>query len=192
MRRLLTRLLGGRVSSHTRVSSERRRTLGRLEAKLGVRFKDLGLLERALTHRSYLSRAKDGETSNERMEFLGDAVLGLAVSGYLYGMFPDESEGVLTKKKSLIVSGTVLAKRADALGLGRFLRLSAEESAGGGRSRESILADAFEAVVGAVYLDQDERAARHPGFPLRTEKDIPKPFRLRQIFDKQNDCDERE
>jgi ribonuclease-3 len=126
---------------------------------LGVKFKDLSLLECALTHRSYLSRSPEGTISNERMEFLGDAVIGLVVSAYVYGKYPEEREGRLTKMKSLAVSGAVFAERAEALGLGKFLRLSTEESASGGRNRESILADAFEAVVGAVFLDQGLAAA---------------------------------
>jgi ribonuclease-3 len=159
LRRLLTRLLKGSVPALARVSSERRPLLHRLEKRLGVKFRNLSLLECALTHRSYLARAGDGEISNERMEFLGDAVLGLVVSAFLYGKYPEEREGRLTKMKSLVVSGAVLAQRADSLGLGRYLRLSSEESASGGRTRESILADAFEAVVGATYLDRGLSAA---------------------------------
>lgn len=160
MRRLLARLLrGSSAASRTVVVSERRPLLHRLEKRLGVKFRDLGLLECALTHRSFLSRAAEDEESNERMEFLGDAVLGLLVSAYLYGQFPEEREGRLTKMKSLVVSGAVLAQRSEALGLGKYIRMSSEESASGGRGRESILADGFEAVVGAVFLDQGLRAA---------------------------------
>ena len=159
MRRLLTRLLKGSSPALARVLSERRPLLHRLEKRLGVKFKNLSLLECALTHRSYLARATDGEISNERMEFLGDAVLGLVVSAFLYGKFPEEREGRLTKMKSLVVSGAVLAQRADGLGLGRYQRLSSEESASGGRARESIQADAFEAAVGACYLDRGLSAA---------------------------------
>lgn len=93
------------------------------------------------------------EASNERLEFLGDAVLGLALNVALVAEFPDENEGTLTKLKSLLASRVVLASVAADLQLGAVLRLSANEEETGGRTRDSILADAFEAVLGAVYLD---------------------------------------
>jgi ribonuclease-3 len=93
------------------------------------------------------------EASNERLEFLGDAVLGLALNVALVSEFPDENEGTLTKLKSLLASRVVLASVAGDLGFGAVLRLSANEEETGGRQRDSILADAFEAVLGAIYLD---------------------------------------
>ena len=98
--------------------------------------------------------------SNERLEFLGDSVLGLVTSEFLYRQHPDEHEGQLTKTKSLVVSKAILSRRALAMGLGRFVLMSHSEVESGGRQRLSILADAFEAVIGAIYLDQGFEAAR--------------------------------
>jgi len=119
------------------------------------------LLRLALTHRSYLSVTGMGpRESNERMEFLGDSVLGLVTSEYLYRLFPDEHEGQLTKTKSLLVSKAILSRKALSMGLGRFVLLSHSEVESGGRQRLSILADAFESVVAAIYLDQGFEEAR--------------------------------
>lgn len=127
----------------------------------GVAFRDPGLLKLALTHRSYLSVTGQGpRESNERLEFLGDSVLGLVTSEYLYRRHPDEHEGQLTKTKSLLVSKAILSRRALRMGLGRFVLMSHSEVESGGRQRLSILADAFESVLGAVYLDQGFETAR--------------------------------
>jgi len=125
-----------------------------LERKLGHRFHDRGLIETALTHRSHAYRSGQERTqSNERLEFLGDSVLGLIVNEFLYDRYPDESEGALTKMKSLVVSRAVLSRAAETIDLGRHLILAPGEVDAGGRSRASILSDAFEAVLGALYLD---------------------------------------
>jgi ribonuclease III len=127
----------------------------------GVRFRDPALLKLALTHRSYLHVTGQGpRESNERLEFLGDSVLGLVTSENLYRKHPTEHEGQLTKTKSLLVSKAILSRRALAMGLGRFVFMSHSEVESGGRQRLSILADAFESVVGAIYLDQGFEAAR--------------------------------
>jgi ribonuclease-3 len=127
----------------------------------GLTFEDPTLLKLALTHRSYLHVSGQGpRESNERLEFLGDSVLGLVTSEYLYRAHPTEHEGQLTKTKSLLVSKAILSRRALAMGLGKFVLMSHSEIESGGRQRLSILADAFEAVVGAVYLDQGFEAAR--------------------------------
>jgi ribonuclease-3 len=127
----------------------------------GVRFHDPALLKLALTHRSYLHVTGRGpRESNERLEFLGDSVLGLVTSEHLYRKHPNEHEGQLTKTKSLLVSKAILSRRALAMGLGRFVFMSHSEVESGGRQRLSILADAFESVVGAIYLDQGFEAAR--------------------------------
>ena len=127
----------------------------------GLPFKDLTLLKLALTHRSYLSVTGQGpRESNERLEFLGDSVLGLVTSEFLYRRHPDEHEGQLTKTKSLLVSKAILSRRALRIGLGRFVLMSHSEVESGGRQRLSILADAFESVIGAVYLDQGFEPAR--------------------------------
>lgn len=113
----------------------------------------------ALSHRSWCAE-NDGERSNERLEFLGDAVLGLVVTDYLYAAFPDEPEGQLAKTRATIVSAATLAEIGRALDLGPHLRLGKGEAASGGRDKSSILADAVEAVIGAVYLDGGMEPAR--------------------------------
>jgi ribonuclease-3 len=126
-----------------------------------IAFHDTDLLRRALTHRSFLGGEEaHGADSNERLEFLGDAVLELSVIEYLYQSYPDAREGEMTQKKSLLVSRSVLAERAERLGLGDFILLSTAEREAGGGERRSILADAFEAVLGALYLDGGLPAAR--------------------------------
>lgn len=121
---------------------------------INYHFNDADLLRIALTHRSF---AKSGEKewlpSNERLEFLGDSVLGLVVSEFLYGKYPDKLEGGLTKLKSLLVNETTLFRTSEALNLGKYILLSQEEDRAGGRKRSSINADAFEAVIGAIFMD---------------------------------------
>jgi ribonuclease-3 len=128
--------------------------------KLGVTFTDIGLLQQALTHTSYANERK-GENllHNERLEFLGDAVLDLIVSEYLFRAFAVLPEGELTKARATIVCEPTLARRAGEIGIGAYLLLGKGEAASGGRERISILADAFEAVIGAVYLDSGFQAA---------------------------------
>ncbi len=141
-------------------SGDRVRQLRKLQKQIGVRFLDLSLLEQALTHRSYSHvTSRNRDASNERMEFLGDSVLGLAVSQFLYLQFPDRPEGALSKMKSLLVSRKVLSEVSRDNGFGEFILLSGEESDMGGRDRDSILADSYEGVIGAIYLDQGYRAA---------------------------------
>jgi ribonuclease III len=137
------------------------RAIAEFSRHFRITFHDPELLRLALTHRSYLSVTGMGpRESNERMEFLGDSVLGLVTSEYLYRLFPDEHEGQLTKTKSLLVSKAILSRKALSMGLGRFVLLSRSEVDSGGRQRLSILADAFESVVAAIYLDQGFEAAR--------------------------------
>lgn len=123
-----------------------------LEARLGHRFRDPRLLEIAMTHRSWAYERGGEEENYERLEFLGDAVLGAVVAAWLYRRV-DEPEGELSKLKGLLVSAPVLAEHARSLGLGERLRLGVGEERSGGREKESLLADAFEAVLGALYLD---------------------------------------
>jgi len=108
-------------------------------------------LRRAFLHSSYVNERPEEGESNERLEFLGDAVIELAISEYLFHSFPGHSEGELTKIKSVVVSGPLLAERAKALGLGEALFLGIGEEESGGRERRSILADAFEALVGLIF-----------------------------------------
>lgn len=119
-----------------------------------IPIKNKPLLTQALTHRSYLNEHKDVPQHNERLEFLGDAVLELAVSIALYHQFPDRPEGELTALRSALVRTTTLAQVATKLGLGEKLRLSRGEAASGGRTNPTLLANTFEAVIGALYLDQ--------------------------------------
>ncbi|HJH62105.1 MAG TPA: ribonuclease III [Firmicutes bacterium] len=133
----------------------------KLENKLGYRFRDAGLLEHALTHSSYANEHRAaGITSNERLEFLGDSVLGLVVAEYLFRTHPDMPEGELTRTRAALVCEDSLHEVARTLGLGAYLRLGKGEDSGGGRSRPSILADAVEATLAAVYLDGGFDAAR--------------------------------
>ena len=132
-----------------------------LEEKLGYRFTDRSLLENALTHSSYANenRAR-GMQSNERLEFLGDSVLGMVVADYLYRTHPDLPEGDLTRTRAALVCEESLAEVARTLELGAYLKLGRGEEAGGGRTRPSITADAVEAVLAAVYLDGGIGSAR--------------------------------
>ena len=135
--------------------------MDRLEKKLGYQFRDKGLLEHALTHSSYANEHRgQGLTSNERLEFLGDSVLGVVVADYLFHEHPDMPEGELTRTRAALVCEGSLYEAAKSLELGRCLRLGKGEDAGGGRKRPSILADATEAMLAAVYLDGGMEAVR--------------------------------
>lgn len=128
--------------------------------RIGVSFTNLDLLVEALTHRSYLNEHRDYPGShNERLEFLGDAVLELATTDFLFKKFPVVAEGELTAYRAALVNTVSLAESAQALGLNDYLLLSKGESRDTGRARDVILADAFEAVIGAIYLDQGYAAA---------------------------------
>ncbi len=129
-----------------------------LERVVGVRFKDPTLLEAALTHRSYAFEQAVPIT-NERLEFLGDAVLGLVVTDLAYLAFPDLSEGDLAKLRAATVNMTTLAEVARELGIGEAVKLGRGEELSGGRDKASILADATEALLGAIYLDQGIRVS---------------------------------
>lgn len=133
-----------------------------IEALVGTSVERLSLYERALMHRSVL-RDEDGRftESNERLEFLGDAVLGMLVAEYLYEQFPDKDEGFLTQMRSKLVNNKrALARFANAIDLGQHVILSSNMDQSGGRENASILADAFEAVIGALYLDRGQEATR--------------------------------
>lgn len=133
-----------------------------LETNLKVTFQDYSLLLRALTHRSYLNEnPNDVLEDNERLEFLGDAVLDFVVGAYLYHHYPEMDEGELTSLRAALVRAETLALFAQQVGIGRFLRLGYGEDENGGRERVPILCATFEAVIGAIYLDQ--------GLPKATE-----------------------
>ena len=132
-----------------------------VESLVGMPVRDLDLYEHALRHRSlFRGLTTDGTESNERLEFLGDAVLGAVVAERVYGAFPDRSEGMLTRTRATLVNGKALAGYALALGLGEMVLMSENMNASEGRQNQTILADAFEAIVGAVYLDLGFGAAR--------------------------------
>lgn len=125
-----------------------------LEEAIGYRFHNLSLLQNALTHSSYANeRWHNSLLSNERLEFLGDSVLGMLVAEYLFRNFPNRPEGELTRMRADMVCETTLAAAANRIGLGDYLLLGHGEEQGGGRSRDSILADAVESVIAACFLD---------------------------------------
>ena len=126
---------------------------------MGVEFHDITLLARACTHRSYLNEHKGGGLEhNERLEFLGDAVLELVVTSYLYRRFPDCDEGAMTAYRSALVNTHSLSRVATAMNVNEYLMLSKGEAKDTGRARAIILADSMEAIIGAVYLDQGYNA----------------------------------
>ena len=132
-----------------------------IESAIGVTFHDKSLLTRALTHRSYLNENPDlPYLDNERLEFLGDAILDFVAAEFLYQRFPEMSEGDLTSLRAAVVKGETLARFASDIGLPLHLLMSRGEDAAGGRARAVLLAGAFEALVGALYLDQGFDAAR--------------------------------
>ena len=155
-----TRLLGDYRAGAQEVADELLDDRPVLEERLGYAFSDHGLIERALTHRS---RAHEDETGivedNESLEFLGDAVLGLVMADRLFREFPDYDEGRKSKARAQLVSAATLAELGDELRLGDHLLLGRGEEKTGGRRKRSLIADAFEAVVGAVYLDGGYEAA---------------------------------
>lgn len=141
------------------------RELPELEQLVGHSFRSRDLLELALTHPSITHDLGSGTPHNQRLEFLGDAVLQLVLTSELYEKFPDFGEGPLTQARAEMVNRRTLASQSRALEVGTFLRMSRSEESTGGRERASALADAFEAIIGAIFLDQGLEAAR--GFVLR-------------------------
>ena len=126
-----------------------------LEAKLEIKFKDRALLEKAFTHRSYLNEHREnGLENNERLEFLGDAVLELIISSDLYKNYPEKPEGELTNIRAAVVRTESLAEESRKLGFGEYLKMSKGEEDSGGKDKDYLLANTFEAVLGAIYLDQ--------------------------------------
>lgn len=148
----------------------------------GLKFKDENLFTQAITHRSYLNENPQFKISNERLEFLGDSVLSLIISTELFHRFPSVPEGKLTSLRASVVRASTLAQAAKQLGLGELLLMSRGEEKTGGRQNPSLLANAFEALLGAIYLDQGLAASR-----AFLEKNlfpkIPKALKEEQIFD---------
>jgi ribonuclease-3 len=142
------------------ITLDREKTLTELEQQIGYSFRSRALLDRALTHRSFANERTEGCRHNEALEFLGDSVLGFVVSAWLLDRFPDQAEGKLSKMKAYMVSETSLAELSEAIDLGRFLRLNRGEEKTGGRRKRALLADGYEAVIGAIYLDGGIEAAQ--------------------------------
>src|SRR5690606_12116245 len=128
--------------------------------KIGHRFRDPGLLVRALTHSSLLQERPEEKESNQRLEFLGDAVLQLILTEALFALYPDAREGALSKRRAALSKGPFLAQLALELDLPRYLRVGQSEEMSGGRERPGALEDALEALIGAVFLDSDFAKAR--------------------------------
>jgi ribonuclease-3 len=135
-------------------------SLDRLQSRLGYTFREPALLQRALTHMSYLQDHPAAGEGNQRLEFLGDSVLQLILSEALFGLYPNEREGALSRRRSTLAQGRFLSLLAREFRLDAALRLGLSEESTGGRQRASILEDAFEAVIGALYLDSDFATAR--------------------------------
>ena len=136
------------------ISLERERLLSELEQKIGYSFRSRALLDRALTHRSYAhEHAGQNCRHNEALEFLGDSVLGFVVSAWLLERFPDQSEGRLSKIKAYLVSESSLVELAETIDLGRYILINRGEEKTGGRRKRALLADACEALLGAMYMD---------------------------------------
>jgi len=156
----LKRIVAFRQPDHQRASFVDTVDIHALEAVLGYRFTDRSLLIRSLKHRSY-SQEVDGDVnlSNERLEFLGDSVLNMIISHHLFVANPTLQEGELTKQKSALVSKPAAALAGRTIGIDRFLLLSEAEKDAGGRNRDSIIADTFEAIIGAIFLDGGLQAA---------------------------------
>ncbi len=139
---------------------ERKKELQLFERHAGIRFRELESLNQAFTHRSYANELSDTAVNNERLEFLGDSVLGMVVSEYLYQTLPDQPEGELARIKSFVVSEASLSEISKRLRVDNFILIGKGEEYSGGRSKKAILADALEAIIGAYYLDSGFLPAR--------------------------------
>ncbi len=145
-----------------RISYRRKEKLEEIQKKINYFFKDIELLNISLTHSSYSNENKmRANENNERLEFLGDAIIGLVVSEYLYNRFKEFPEGEMTKKRAAIVCESSLAFAARKINLGDYILLGKGEEATGGRNRDSILADAFEALAGAIFIDGGLNSTRN-------------------------------
>ena len=165
------------TASHESRNSESASDLSR---RLGLPFSNLALLTRALTHRSYVNENPDSLEDNERLEFLGDAVLDFVVGAWVYHRFPEMPEGELTKMRSALVRNDQLAAFARHLNLGSALRLGRGEFSSGGTKRDVLLGSAFEALIGALYLDSDLETVEAFVHPLLNES---QEFILNELHD---------
>lgn len=143
-----------------RLLPERRKELLLFQTQAGIRFRSLDLLNQAFTHRSFAHETAEPSENNERLEFLGDSVLGLAVAEYLYLQLPDQPEGEMARIKSFVVSENSLSEIAKHLRVDNFILIGRGEEFSGGRSKKAILADALEAIIGAYFLDSGFEPSR--------------------------------
>lgn len=152
------------------LSTERIQDLDSLQKQIGYTFRDISLLNKSLTHKSYVNENSDSLKNNERFEFLGDSVLDLIVTGYLLKAFPDFSEGILSKIRAAVVNESCLADLARQIGLGKYLLLGKGEESSGGREKNSLLANAYEALAGAVYFDSNLEKAMDLYIPVLSKE----------------------
>jgi len=152
------------------LSPERIQELDSLQKQIGYTFQNILLLNKSLTHKSYVNENSEPLKDNERFEFLGDTVLDLIVSGYLVKEFPDFAEGILSKIRAAVVNESCLAELARQLDLGRYLLLGKGEAASGGREKNSLLANAYEALAGAIYFDSNLEMAMEIYLPVLSEE----------------------
>jgi ribonuclease-3 len=145
--------------NHVALSPERKKELQLFEKQARIRFRRLEFLNHAFTHRSYAHEVGENGENNERLEFLGDSVLGLVVAEYVYATLPDQPEGELARIKSFVVSEASLSEIARGLRVDNFILIGKGEEYSGGRSKKTILADCLEAIIGAYYLDSGFAAA---------------------------------
>ncbi len=153
--------------------TERIQELASLQKQINYTFRDISLLNKALTHKSYVNENSESLKDNERFEFLGDSVLDLIVSGYMIKAFPNFSEGTLSKIRAAVVNESCLTELARQIDLGKYLLLGKGEESSGGREKNSLLANAYEALAGAVYFDSDLETALNIYLPV-LEKEIAK------------------
>lgn len=152
------------------LSTERIQDLDFLQKQIGYTFRDISLLNKSLTHKSHVNENSESLKDNERFEFLGDSVLDLIVSGYLLKAFPDFPEGTLSKIRAAVVNESCLAELARQIDLGKYLLLGKGEESSGGRKKNSLLANAYEALAGAVYFDSNLEKAMDLYIPILSKE----------------------
>lgn len=164
----------------TNISLKEKDIIQNCQKTIGVIFKKKSILLEAITHKTYANENGKKLKDNQRLEFLGDAVLSLIVSEYIYKKFNSSDEGVLSKLKSVLISEKTLSGISKSIGLGKYLRLGHGEEANGGRYRNNMLEDLFESVVGAIYIDRGFDTAKK--FVLNTFKNILKDININKSY----------
>ncbi len=171
------------------VSRDQKKDLVQLQENLGYSFKNLNLLIKALTHKSYVNENQESLKHNERFEFLGDSVLDLIVSDYMVRKYSEHKEGALSKIRAAVVNETCLAELALNIDLGKYLFLGKGEEQSGGRNKPSLLANAYEAVVGGIYYDSDLKTTADVLLPA-LKKEINKYVETNEFRDFKSDLQE--